>query len=298
MANLKKIFRKALRAIGEITRSPVTIDKWYGRLGNNIQQISLAIMYAQKNKRRVITPEHQLIRAISHGKRKPFDDALTRKNRFFFFSESMQPSIDVALSYEYVCNNIQRVVQEFIVPNLKFEIGEPFGQDVLVVHLRGGDIFDAADDINADYVQNPLSFYEGLIGRFRKTIVVCEPGIKNPIVSILENNPAVTIQSSSIEADFETLLRARNIATSGVGTFAIAAALCSRNLVNLFCTDRYLHEHLNPEMIREARVHCLNIGDDYIKIGEWDGGIDKIDRMLAYQVGKEYFANIFGARLI
>lgn len=208
----------------------------------------------------------------------------------------MQPAVDVALSYEFVCNNIQRVVQEFIVPNLKFEIGKPFDEDVLVVHLRGGDIFNTARRISANYVQNPLSFYENLIDGFRKTILVCEPGIKNPIVSILENHPSVTIQSSTIQADFETLLRARNIATSGVGTFAIAAALCSRNLVNLFCTDRYLHEHLNPEMVTEARVHCLKIGDDYINIGEWDGRRDKIDRMLSYQVDKEFFAKIFGAK--
>lgn len=63
--------------------------------------------------------------------------------------------------------------------------------------------------------------------------------------------------------------------------------------MNLFCTDRYLHEHLNPEMVMGAHVHCLNIGDEYIKIGKWDGGRDKIDRMLSYQVDKEFFVKIF-----
>jgi len=270
--------------LGKIVKFPITIDRWYGRLGNNIQQIALTILYAQQHGRRAIIPEHPQIKAIHFGNKKFWSDRLKNKNRFFFFTATEQEVIDVELSYEYICENIQKVALTYITPHFKFKIDEPFDQDVLVIHLRGGDIFDPTGDIHPDYVQNPLSYYQTLIRHFKKTILVCEPGLKNPIIPRLKEHPSVILQSSTLEADFQTLLRAQNIATSGVGTFAIAAALCSRNLKNLFCTDRFLTEHLNPDMIKKARVHCLPLGDDYLKPGEWDGSDHAVAQMLTYKV--------------
>ena len=40
-----------------------------------------------------------------------------------------------------------------------------------------------------------------------------------------------------LQEDFATLMAAKNVALSGVGTFAMAAALCSSNIENLFTTD-------------------------------------------------------------
>lgn len=77
------------------------------------------------------------------------------------------------MSYEYVCENISSVAQRYITPNLKFQIGEALSDDLLVVHLRGGDLYAKMHNANPGYVQNPLSFYEALINRFNKTIVVC-----------------------------------------------------------------------------------------------------------------------------
>jgi hypothetical protein len=293
MSKFKRQIKAGHWALGKIVKFPVTIDKWYGRLGNNIQQIAIAILYAQQHGRRAIIPEHPQIKAIQYGKRKLWSDRLKNKNRFFFFTPSSEPVIDVELSYEAVCQDIQKVAREWIAPHFKFNIDEPLDQDVLVIHLRGGDVFDSTGEIHPGYVQNPLSFYKHLIRHFRKTILVCEPGFKNPIIPLLKEIPSVTVQSSTIEADFQTLLRAQNIATSGVGTFAIAAALCSQNLKNLFCTDRYLTEHLNPEMIKEAHVHCLRLGDDYLKPGEWDGSSQAVSHMLTYEVNENYFLELF-----
>ena len=90
------------------------------------------------------------------------------------------------MSYEYVCKNISPVTQQYISPKFKFHIGEALDDDVLVIHLRGGDLYTKLNNANPEYVQNPLSFYEALVSRFNKTIVVCEPGDSNPIVAILK----------------------------------------------------------------------------------------------------------------
>jgi|688.fasta_scaffold488203_1 hypothetical protein len=292
--NIKKNLNNLFLAKNSNLKFTITIDPWYGRLGNNIQQIALAIMYAKKKFFRVKTPEHNSIASISLGKKGFCGDKIKIKNRFFFFSDPKKCESDIALSYEYVCANIQKIAQEYITPNFKFRVAEPFNENVLVIHLRGGDIFKKEGNAHPEYVQNPLSFYQNLIKNFKKTILVYEPVNESPIVSILKNLPSVTVQSSSIESDFATLLRAKNLATSGVGTFAVAAALCSKNLKNLFCTNLYLTIHLNPEMITDANVHCLRLQNDYIKIGSWDGGsIETISLMLNYQVDKEFFKNIF-----
>jgi hypothetical protein len=270
-------------------------------MGNNIQQICLAIMYAKKNGFRVVTPDHPNIRSISYGTSKLCGYRFEIKNRFFFFSDPRQPSSDIEMSYEFVCENIQQIAQEFVTPNFKFQINEPLNDDVLVIHLRGGDIYSKDENhipLKGEgaylyYVQNPLSFYENLIKNYEKTILVCEPGDENPVASILKKYPSVTIQSSSVQEDFSTLLRAKNLATSGVGTFAIAAALCSKNLKNLFCTDRYLTEHLNPEMVKNAKVYCLQLGDEYIKMGSWNGGEKTITIMLTHKVDENFFKKIF-----
>jgi hypothetical protein len=289
MSKFKRQMKAGHWTLGKIVKFPVTIDRWYGRLGNNIQQIALAILYAQQHGRRALIPEHPQIKAIHYGNKKFWSDRLKNKNRFFFFTDNAQEAIDIELNYEYVCENIQKVAQTYITPHFKFKIDEPFDQDVLVIHLRGGDLFDPTGEIHPGYVQNPLSFYETLIRHYKKTILVCEPGLTNPIIPRLKEHPSVTLQSSTIEADFQTLLRAQNIVTSGVGTFAIAAALCSRNLKNLFCTDRYLNEHLNPDMIKKARVHCLPLGDDYLKPGGWDGSGHAVSQMLTYKVNENFF---------
>ena len=84
-----------------------------------------------------------------------------------------------------------------------------------------------------DYYQNPLIYYLDIIKKFESVIVVT---LKKKIILIehLANIENVKIQSSSLENDFNTIFNAVNLATSGVGTFPIAAALMSENLKKIY----------------------------------------------------------------
>ena len=77
----------------------------------------------------------------------------------------------------------------------------------------------------------------------------------------------VKIQSSTVAEDFATLMNAKNIALSGVGTFAIAAALCSNSLKNLYTTDLLLTEHLNYSMLfnTDVIVNVMEL-EDYLPV--------------------------------
>jgi hypothetical protein len=152
----------------KILKLPVTVDGWFGRLGNNIQQLALAILYAKLNELKVITPEHPNIQSIVYGPHSYWPFSPIVKNRFFFFRSTEEHPSDIEMSYDYICENISVIAQQHIAPNLKFQIREPLNDDVLVIHLRGGDIYSKVNNANPSYVQNPLSFYQALISGFNQ----------------------------------------------------------------------------------------------------------------------------------
>jgi hypothetical protein len=123
-----------------------------------------------------------------------------------------------------------------------------------------------------------------LIEEYDKVIVVTEPDNYNPIVEVLKKIEKVNVQSTTIGEDFATLMRAKNLASSGTGTFAVGAALCSSNLQNFYCTDLYLDEHLNPEMlikIENVWVHMMEL-ENYIQIKEWKNNEEQRKFILEY----------------
>ena len=103
----------------------------------------------------------------------------------------------------------------------------------------------------------------------------------------MQKNSKLTFQSGSLFEDFATLLAAKNLATSGVGTFAIAAALCSENIKNIYSSDAYLKEHLNIEMFygTDVKIHLTKLSN-YIPVYPCSWKNDFIQRklMMEYQL--------------
>ena len=254
-----------------------SISSWYGRLGNNLQQISNAIYFCQKNELNFHCPEHPLIRSfdIEFGKNSEL------ASRFFFFKGD---------SKDFECDTVElncsrrRLLLQYVVPNFKFFVGDAFFEDTLVIHLRSGDVFAGYEPPNT-YVQNPLFFFEKLIEQFEDVLVVTEPDQKNPVIEELKKNKKVMIQSTSLINDFVTLLRTQNLASSGVGSFPLAAALCSKNIKNFYYTNLFLEEHLNPRMLGQLDItlHQTDIDlNSYIKIGEWKNTKQQRELMIQY----------------
>lgn len=251
-----------------------TINNWYGRLGNNIQQISNAIYYCKKNKLSFYNLPHPQISRFTLN----FGYDKTVSNRFFFYNTELK---------DFDCDvdelNIQRreICLEYITPNLNFFIKEAFDDDVVVIHVRSGDVF--LSNPHTSYVPNPLHFYEKIIDQYGAAIVVAEDR-SNPVIDELEKNAKVLIQSTTIENDFSTLLRAKNLVSSGVGTFSVAAALCSKNIKNFYCTNIFLDEHLNPTMLDSHINVIVKKVENYIKIGSWHNTSEQREQILKYRM--------------
>lgn len=241
-----------------------TVSHWYGRFGNNIQQICNGILFSKINGDGFSSPDHELIDQVlvDHENK-----TIVRPNRFFHYN-TQNKDFDINLDYLY--KNIGKIAKEYVVPNFKFKIDKSFDDDTLVIHVRSGDIFAHEHNPPHDYIPNPLCYYLNLIEDYDRVIVVTEPDNYNPIVDELKKIKKVKVQSKSVAEDFSTLLRSKNIASSGTGTFAVAAALCSSNIKNFYCSNLYLNEHLNPEMLMgtDINVYMMQL-DNYIECKTW-----------------------------
>jgi len=109
---------------------------------------------------------------------------------------------------------------------------------------------------------NPLYNYQKLATQFSSITIVLEPGPQHVMLRhILELFSSYRLISSSVQADFFALLGCETTATSGMGTFPIAAALLSQSLRHLYFSWVFILEDLNPDMIdrRRTEVHALRL---------------------------------------
>lgn len=271
--------------------SNYTISYLYGGLGNNLQQIALGIMYSNLKGCNFYVEENEFIKSISKVNNR-FSSNLKRfkhDSRFYYFdniSEKFTQVLDTDYPLDirdkgFYLDNFNDTFINEIYPNLKFHKKVDIDENTIVIHIRSGDIFD---DGHPYYIQNPLNYYLELISIYDKAIVVSSQPFNNPVIAYLIDNPKVEIQSSTIEEDFNILTNAKNLATSGVGTFAIAAAMCSKKIENLYYSDLFFNHHLNPTMLKKVN-HIKFKFENYLKIGEiWDGTSQHVSKMLSDKV--------------
>jgi hypothetical protein len=126
-------------------------------------------------------------------------------------------------------------------------------------------------------------FYAKLFSEYNSKVIFLAEDLNNPIAQQLQK-ANTDIRVLDLPNTYEFLLRAKNIATSGMGTFALGAAFCSKNLKNLYATNLYSDRAINPSMLKEQlNVYSMDIDDNkYIKVGEWKPTSDNIKKVLEY----------------
>ena len=274
-----------------------TITTFYGGFGNNLQQLAIGVMYANFKNINFYSKSHELVEDIQiinnqfSGKLKKFRHG----SRFYHYDNLNEkfvnyPDTDWPLEgkdYQYFNTNFYDVFQKIIEPRLNFRKNIDIDDETLVIHVRSGDIFAKKNNKiigNYYYLQNPIVYYEQLIQEYKKTILVSDSPFNNPVIKFLKKDSRVDVVSSNLAEDFNILLNARNLATSGVGTFASAAALSSKKLKNLYYSNLYFKHHLNPSLVRNVNHHQYEF-DNYYNIGSvWTGNEKQVNKMLSEKV--------------
>jgi len=240
-----------------------SISHWSGRLGNNIQQVANAILLSQFSRNSFNQKlNHEIIEKFyidfSGNPEKETEEIF---GRFYSWEPLvhcekgiLEGENEVGLNREFIYSNIRSVCRDYVSKYFRLPEKDPLDENTIVMHLRSGDAFHRVFEPGINYVPNPLIFYLNLIDSYDKCILITEPDKENPILHELMKINKVQIQTSSVANDFATLMSAKNIALSGVGTFAVAAALCSNSIQNLYTTDLLLTEHLNYTMLIDTDV--------------------------------------------
>ena len=257
----------------------VRISYWYGRLGNNIQQCAVATIVAELLQNSFEAIDHELI----SPEKEVFGDSLEELSGRWFFWDG--PEKEVSLPVDYINKNMRRICRDHILSRLRIPECPQVSDDTIVIHIRSGDIFDQVFSGGHIYVPNPLHYYLLLIEKFDRAIIVTEPDTNNPVVEALRQHKKVIMQSRSVEEDFGCLLAAKNLASSGIGTFCLAAALCSQNIENFYCSDLMLSEHLNYGMLLDSdvKVSVLKLRNYFVS-GEWQNTEEQRKFILEYAI--------------
>jgi hypothetical protein len=126
-----------------------------------------------------------------------------------------------------------------------------------------------------------MAYYIKLCELFDYRVLILAEDENNPIAQAFKQMGAA-VQVLDVPTTYTILMQAKNLATSGSGSFAISAAFCSKNIRNFYCSNLYSLNTLNPMMLKEQlNVYKADIdGNKYIKGNEWNPQV--IDKIFNY----------------
>ena len=243
----------------------------------HVQQLTLGVLYSNFNNYNFYSRSHHYIEdfSIINNNFSSYFSLFKKRYRFFYFD---RPETNFFKRKDYFANNendfpikecekkeyinsFHNFNKNYLYHKLLIKKDLDIDEDTLVIHIRTGDIFH--NDWHSLYSQNPLSYYLKISENYKKVLVVSGKEKNNPVIDLLKNYEKFSFQSSTFIDDFNVLLNAKNLATSGVSGFPLSAALMSQKLENFYHSELYLKEHLNPEMLnkKELNVHSYKILD-------------------------------------
>lgn len=254
----------------------VKIKEWYGRLGNNIIQLTNAIKFSiQNNHNKIIYPKHNIFEGneiIININNNIINNEIYCKN---FFTDNpvhmtLEERRDIALKY------LRPIISKINIINSN--------KDDLYIHIRSGDIFSSCP--HKLYVQPPLAYYEYIINsnNYKNIFIVAEDKL-NPVINKLLENKNYKFISGSLQNDIGILLGAYNLCI-GIGSFGYIMYYLSDNLTNFYIPS-YNYTQLDNlhtvNTINNININTINI-PNYIKVGEWKNTNDQRKKMIEYKL--------------
>ena len=218
----------------------IILQRWYGRLGNNIIQLSnildIAILYKHNILFYKMKSTFFDLDIISKYFSK-FDNETILRNKYGFFYKNRNPySKEIS---ELTDKEKEKLLQEkskILKDAFKIKDVDKLDENHLVIYIRSGDIFTR--NPHSYYIPPPLSYYTKYIdkGKYEKIIIVSEDN-NNPVVNkLLELYDNSIWEINKLEKDIKILLGATNIIQS-VGTMVPSLMLLSDNIKIYYTTD-------------------------------------------------------------
>jgi hypothetical protein len=241
----------------------IIFNEWFGRLGNNILQLShaIAIAIVHKHNFKFNVKNHDffdLVTIKEYFEKYNNNETITDKHNYFYTDRN---EILQKVCNENVDERNQILKKAFLIKNIN-----KLNENDLVIHIRSGDIFSSTP--HPMYVPPPLSYYVKEINKFdyEKIHIICED-TSNPVVNkLLKLYTNSTYEKNSLEKDIKIILGTTNILYS-VGTFIPALMMLSDNI-------KYIHRPFKD---------LKNENEEYYKIMcPWKNTSNQRDYILTY----------------
>ena len=218
----------------------IILNNLYGRLGNNIKQLSniidIAIAYKHNIKINIKKLNFFDLSVIENYFNKYNNSEIITENKTHFFDRSI-----LSFPNDIFKQNIEernKILQKaFLINNIN-----KLPENDIIIHIRSGDIF--LSNPHPLYVPPPLSYYIKEINKrkYEKIHIICEDTI-NPVVNeLLKLYKNAVYNKNTLEKDIRIILGATNLIFS-VGHFIPSLMLLSKNIKNLYGNNKELKEY-------------------------------------------------------
>jgi hypothetical protein len=200
----------------------IIIKEWYGRLGNNIKQISNALIIALKHSANLSIPPHEYIntQTIIINPVAPEEPRISDENNYFYTEHPPQPESIIII----ISNIIKSIFTVSPIP--------PIPPCRIIIHIRSGDLFDIKHDVHKEYLQPPMSYYTSIINtipNYKEIIIIAEDTLNPCVNAIRSKYPHIKYRRQSLTSDIRLLLSATTVVES-YGTFCAYILLASSRI--------------------------------------------------------------------
>ena len=162
-------------------------------------------------------------------------DIIIFDKRSIYFQRVIKPKIRINLLKNEIKKNLPKI---------------EINKNDLFIHIRSGDIFKLKTNMNINYAQPPLCFYQTIIKNFSfNQIYIISQDKENPIIDILNKKfPEIIITNNQLKKDITILMNAYSIVGS-ISSFFTTILILNDNLETLFefdnyrLTSKFLHLH-------------------------------------------------------
>lgn len=240
----------------------ICITRWFGRLGNNIKQVINAIKIAQVlHHQHIRIPRHKFLKDIYLPNKEPNNTTI---NGIFFRPIEIQKKFAINVLNTRIETAYLDIIQSLSCFSENSII--PLPEDVLVIHIRSGDIF--SKNPHTRYIQPPFSYYKHIIESkdWRGISIVAEDKV-NPVISkLLKTYPHITHRKRSLSDDIKIILSASHI-VCGIGSFIPGLTYMSKCCKTLYLPDTCKSFSLDRDLPHIKLIRYRFNG--YIEPGQW-----------------------------
>ena len=249
---------------------------WYGRFGNNIISIINVIALAELTSSKVtFNINHDLlhIENLDINFKKQETDRKISVNPlmcyhligdYFINLKEIIYKMHPMIAKKY----IRPIIHELKIENIDFN-------DTLVIHIRGGDIFNAIP--HHDYVQPPLQYYERIIDSSGySNIIILSEDNKNPCIdALIKKYNNIIFKQNILLYDVHIMLNAKYIVASN-STLIYAMLMISTNIKKV-----YYNSFLPTIELEGVSIFTYDF-INYIKYGDWQNTPNQKNLMLHF----------------